>query len=157
MNLPEILLTLGTSLLLTLAVELSFAVLLGVRGSSALLLVALVNLATNPLVVYTYIVVRMFVGRGQADGIMPFLEIGAVFLEAWLYANTSGMMDPEKLFYGAFSTDRNGNHRDNRCPAIQGVIRGKKRQAFRRVEAALLLSFLLNAASFLAGTLVNSL
>jgi hypothetical protein len=157
MDLTGILLTLGTSLLLTLAVELSFALLLGVRGRSAILLVALANLATNPVVVYTYIVVRMFVGRGQADELMLFLEIGAVFLEALLYANTPGMMDPEKLFYGVFSVSRNESLFDYRLPGKQTATREKKRRAFSGGTAALLLSVLLNTASFLMGKLVNSL
>ena len=145
MDLTGIFLTLGTSLLLTLSVELSFAFLLGVRGRAATLLVALANLATNPVVVYTYIVVRMFVSKGQADRLMPLLETGAVVLEAWLYANTSGMMDPDRLFYGMFSAGREGTGEE------------RKRPVFRAGMAALLLSVLLNAASFLAGTLVNSL
>ena len=124
MDLTGIFLTLGTSLLLTLSVELSFAFLLGVRGRAATLLVALANLATNPVVVYTYIVVRMFVSKGQADRLMPLLETGAVVQEAWLYANTSGMMDPDRLFYGIFSADRKGSEgeRKHECK-YSGIYR----------------------------------
>ena len=157
MDLTGILLTLGTSLLLTLAVELSFAFLLGVRRRSAMLLVALANLATNPVVVYMYILIRMCAGKEQADGLMPILEAGAIILESWLYANTSGMIDPKKLFYGVFSTERKESRYDKGLPVIREDDWGKKRSAFGEGLAALLFSVILNSASFFAGMLVNSL
>lgn len=140
MNLTGILLTLGTSLLLTLFVELAFAFLLGARGRSAMLLVALVNLATNPAVVYTYIMVRMAAGRAAAEGLMPFLEIGAVLLEAWLYTQAPDMLDPDSLFY----RNRDGDRPERRRPLPGGA-------------AALLFSVLLNAASYAAGEIINTI
>ncbi len=133
MSIIGILLTLGASLLLTELVEVPAALLAGVRGKSAMLLVVLANLATNPVVVYGYILTRMMIGRGTAEAVLAFLEAGAVLLEAWLYAHTPSMMDAETLFYRKLPSSRSGG------------------------TAALLLSLLLNAASYLAGEFVNAL
>ena len=74
---------LGVSLALTLAVELGFARLCRHRGRT-LLLVALVNVLTNPLVVQAALLWRYFVLPGYAAAVAA-LELLAVWGEGFLY------------------------------------------------------------------------
>lgn len=84
----SIFLTLALSLGLTLAMELAFALLFGVRGQS-LGLVALVNLLTNPVVVYLYFLLShtLFLPRLAIQ--LP-LEVLAVLVEALCYRRCAG-------------------------------------------------------------------
>lgn len=75
--------SLGASLALTLAVELGFALLRRLRGR-ALILVALVNVLTNPLVVQAALLWRHFALPGYAAAVAA-LELLAVWLEGFLY------------------------------------------------------------------------
>lgn len=158
MGISGILLTMGTSLLLTELVEVPMARLLGARGRSALLLVALANLATNPAVVYSYIASRILLGRKTAGAVLIAMEIAAVLLEARLYARTPGMMDAGMLFYGRLAAGDPGsvcgNRRFNRGSEQP---RGSRPESRSAAAAALLFSILLNAASWLAGVLVSRL
>lgn len=74
---------LGVSLALTLAAELGFALLCRVRGR-ALVLVALVNVLTNPLVVQAALLWRAFALPGYAAAV-AVLELLAVWLEGFVY------------------------------------------------------------------------
>ena len=74
---------LGASLALTLAVELGFALLCRHRGKT-LLLVALVNVLTNPLVVQAALLWRQYALPGYAAAVAA-LELFAVWLEGLIY------------------------------------------------------------------------
>ena len=74
---------LGVSLALTLAVELGFALLCRYRGRS-LLLTALANVLTNPLVVQAALLWRSFALPGYAAAV-AVLELLAVGIEGLLY------------------------------------------------------------------------
>ena len=141
MSVEGVLLTMLTSLLLTEAVELTISFVLGVRRKKGLMLVFLASLMTNPAVVFSYIAVRMTVGMHAAERMIPLLEIAAVIAEAALYALTPGMLRPEELFAGK---EKPGSDRPEA---------GRRN---RRWPAALLLSIVLNAASYLAGLLINA-
>ena len=75
-------LALGVSLALTLAVELGFALLCRHRGRT-LLLVALVNVFTNPLVVQAALLWRYYALPGYAA--VALLELLAVWVEGLVY------------------------------------------------------------------------
>ena len=77
---------LGVSLALTLAAELVFALLCRYRGR-ILVLVALVNVLTNPLVVQTAMLWRAYSLPGYAAAV-AVLELLAVWLEGFLYAKS---------------------------------------------------------------------
>jgi hypothetical protein len=85
------------SLALTIVVELLVAALMGLRSPRDLATVALANILTNPLVVWVLLLVAVlmtgwgFVGSGEslsADfvfaAVLVALEVGAVFVEAWI-------------------------------------------------------------------------
>ena len=74
---------LGVSLALTLAVELGFALVCRHRGKT-LILVALVNVLTNPLVVQAALLWRSFALPGYAAAV-AVLELLAVWVEGALY------------------------------------------------------------------------
>lgn len=83
---------LGISLGLTLVLELSFA-LLWRKGSRALLLVALVNLLTNPPVALTALLWR----HRALPGYVPLaaaLELGAIFVEGLIYRKSREFSRP---------------------------------------------------------------
>lgn len=89
----KLLLSLGVSLGLTLALELGFALLEGVRKPKELGLVALVNVLTNPVVVLVYLL---------SAGLAPLLrtllklalELGAVIMEWRIYRYCSSIPYP---------------------------------------------------------------
>lgn len=88
----NILLSLAGSLLLTLSLELGFAMLWGVSRRD-LPLVALVNVLTNPVVVLCY-----FLVKSVYPGILPqatlLLEVMAIFTEGWLIGTRSQIRSP---------------------------------------------------------------
>ena len=75
--------SLGASLGLTLVFEGAFALLWGLRGRD-LLLCALVNLLTNPIVVFCALCWRRY-GPDPAWLPVPFLEALAVLTEGYFY------------------------------------------------------------------------
>jgi len=84
---------LGVSLALTLAVELGFALLCRHRGR-ALVLVALVNVLTNPLAVQAALLWRAFALPGYAAAVAA-LELLAVGAEGFVYQKSrSGFARP---------------------------------------------------------------
>ena len=89
---------LAISLGMTLAFELGYALLWGVRGKRELILAALVNVLTNPVVVFVYYFVwyrRLDVNRGVVTLI---LEIWAIVTEALLYRKYSRSISRPWLF-----------------------------------------------------------
>lgn len=88
----SIFLSLAVSLFLTLVLELGFALLWGVNGRD-LLLVALANVLTNPVVVLCYTLVDSF----KPSLLIPavaVLEAGAVVVEGWLFQTRSDICYP---------------------------------------------------------------
>lgn len=83
MSLEYILLSLGISLFLTLALELAFALVFKVRGK-ALLIVALVNVLTNPAVVILHLLLCRHFSLPEI-AVVSILEIFAVIAEAAVY------------------------------------------------------------------------
>ncbi|MBQ3264921.1 MAG: hypothetical protein IJH07_04000 [Ruminococcus sp.] len=83
----EILLSLCLSLILTLAVELTLALLLKVRSGKDLFIIALANLLTNPAVNYgSYWAFYLFGTRSVYTVlIVAALETAAVFIEFLIY------------------------------------------------------------------------
>jgi len=72
------------SLILTLIVEISFFFIIGKRNKKDLLLVALVNILTNPAVVLTYWILTLYIGINSilAKIVLEFL---AVIAEGYYY------------------------------------------------------------------------
>ena len=88
----SIFLSLAISLFLTLVLELGFALLWGVSRRD-LLLVALANALTNPVVVLCYTVTVSFIPR-LLTPIVAVLELGAVAVEGWLFRTRSDIRYP---------------------------------------------------------------
>lgn len=80
----QLLITLGISLGLTIALELAFAVVATKRDRKNLLLVCLVNVLTNPVVVFAYFLGSHYTTWNLAVLMIP-LEIMAVLVEAHTY------------------------------------------------------------------------
>lgn len=88
----SVFLSLAVSLLLTLALELGFALLWGVDRRD-LPLVALANVLTNPVVVLFYTAAGSF----APELLLPaaaVLEAGAVVVEGWLFHTRGGIRFP---------------------------------------------------------------
>ena len=75
-------------LICTLLIEICFSLLLGVRKKSDLLIVALVNLMTNPLVVSLGFTAGFFFGSTVRIICMVFLELSAFAAEGFVYKKT---------------------------------------------------------------------
>ena len=82
-----ILLSLFRSLMLTLVIEISLAVLLDIRGGKDLAISVLVNVLTNPVVNYCYDwAIFLFSENSPYTWlILAFLELAAVFCEFFIY------------------------------------------------------------------------
>ncbi len=80
----SILCSMIVSLLLTLLLEELFALFWGIRGTQDLFLVALVNVLTNPVVVFCYHVTR-FYAPDRLTAAVALLELAAVCTEWVLY------------------------------------------------------------------------
>ncbi len=79
--------SLGVSLGATLLLELTAALLLGIRKPRALLLVGLVNALTNPVVVTASSLAVMLTHRAPPWYLVAVLEVSAVAVEGLLYRN----------------------------------------------------------------------
>ena len=75
---------LGTSLGLTILIELLFAIIIGIRNKKDLLLVGLVNILTNPPVVLAYYILIFYAGIGGIYIKVP-LEITVILVEMYYY------------------------------------------------------------------------
>ncbi|MCM1184274.1 MAG: hypothetical protein NC337_12960 [Roseburia sp.] len=80
----------GSSLALTVAIELAVAVLWGVRPLRGLVLVALVNLLTNPLVVLFWWLSGIYLPALPAIAVQLVLEAAATAAEAGIYCSFAG-------------------------------------------------------------------
>jgi len=79
-----LLISLAISLALTLVLESGFFLLIGKRNKKDLLLVALVNVLTNPAVVLIYWLAVVYAGYNRII-IIAVLEVLAVLTEGYLY------------------------------------------------------------------------
>ncbi len=95
----EIFQAMGISLALTWILEILFAFFWGIRNKRDLLLVAAVNLLTNPVVTGGYYLAGYgLAAAGAGDGtarqillgLKVFLEAAAIAAEGWCYKNCSG-------------------------------------------------------------------
>lgn len=79
---------LAMSLLLTLVIELLVALPFGITKKQSFLVVVLVNVLTNPTVVYTYYVITAIwsLTRSTQLWIQLFLELVVILVEASMYA-----------------------------------------------------------------------
>lgn len=75
------------SLALTLAIETLVAAILGVRKKKDFLLIALVNIVTNPLLAQTLNILNLAHNRRPAWYFVFLLEAAAVIAEGLLYRN----------------------------------------------------------------------
>jgi hypothetical protein len=76
------------SLVLTLLIEELFVLIIGIRRKEDLLLVLLVNILTNPVVVFLYQAANYYL-KADMRIITVFLEAAAIFAEAGYYAKYS--------------------------------------------------------------------
>ena len=88
----NIFISLAVSLILTLVLELAFALLWRVARRD-LTLVALVNVLTNPVVVLCHALVALWIPTLLLPVTLA-LEIGAVLVEGWLFATRSEIHFP---------------------------------------------------------------
>lgn len=88
----DLLLSLLISLLLTLAIELSYALLRGIKGRN-LLVVLLCNCLTNPPVVLLHSMARMN-GHIPMAPVVIVLEVAAILVEWWCYKSASCVKKP---------------------------------------------------------------
>lgn len=87
-------LTLVRSLACTLAFELAYARIFGVKSTKDLLLVLLVNVLTNPPVVLLYMISALYTPWGRTP-VVAILEVSAIIVEAALYHRfASGIARP---------------------------------------------------------------
>lgn len=84
MNLIQIIKGLLLSLVLTLLFEMLVALIAKVRDKKDLFLVVLVNVITNPAVVFMYYVTVLFAGLCKYP-IILILEVCAIIIEAMIY------------------------------------------------------------------------
>lgn len=89
--------TLAISLALTIVLELGFGMILGIRNPWDMTLVILVNLLTNPAVVFLYYVNLLYMGQNQA-AVTAALEIGAAAAEGLCYRAASRRIRRPWLF-----------------------------------------------------------
>lgn len=121
------------SLLVTVVTEGALSFLLGLRSRKDQSLVLLVNLLTNPAVVYVNLLSMILIGNSVRTGTLIVTECAAVLTEALIYARK---LDWDRLPSGTAA----------------GMLAGRK-----TAVRALLLSVLLNAASYGAGEIVKIL
>ena len=86
------------SLSLTLILELSFSLLWGIRGKHDLMLVVLVNVLTNPIVVFVFYFVRFRRFPINYGWVTLIMEIFAVITEALIYQKLGESIDRPWLF-----------------------------------------------------------
>lgn len=80
----ELLVALAVSLVLTLALEIGFFLLIGKRNKKDLLLVGLINVITNPAVVLLYWLALLYTDLNQVM-VKAMLELFAVLTEGYYY------------------------------------------------------------------------
>lgn len=80
----DMLYSLGMSLILTLLLEVGFALIYGIRDRKDIVLLILVNILTNPLVVLSY---YLIINYTVVNGLIAIvvLELMAIFTEGYYY------------------------------------------------------------------------
>ena len=121
------------SFLITAIAECALAYLLGLRRKRDQELVFLVNLLTNPAVVYLSLLSARFLEPDGRRAVLVLLEAAAIAVETFIYTKK---LDWGELAHGT---------------AAGALARG------RPFAAALVLSLLLNAASYGMGELIEIL
>ena len=121
------------SFLVTVVTECTLAFLLGLRNRKDQSLVFLVNVLTNPAVVYINLLAVMLLGISVRTVTLILTETAAVFTEAFVYVRK---LDWDRLQFGTAT----------------GLLEGRS-----PVIRAFLLSICLNAASYGAGELLEIL
>ena len=121
------------SFLVTVVTEGALAFLLGLRTRKNQTLVFLVNVLTNPAVVYVNLLAVMLLGRSVQPETLILTEVAAVLTEAFIYAR--------KLDWDRLPSGTAAGMMVRWSPAVR----------------AFLLSILLNAASYGAGELYDIL
>lgn len=95
------------SLLMTLALEVGFFLMIGIRGKRELTLCILANIMTNPVVTSIYYYCAYFKGMFGTEMIVitAVLEMGAVIAEWLSYTKEDGIKNPFgiSLYANAFS------------------------------------------------------
>lgn len=86
------------SLTMTLVLELSYALLWGVRGRHDLLTAAAVNVLTNPIVVFVYYYIRIRHLPIRYGLVTLVMEVWAVVTEALLYRRFAKRVSRPWLF-----------------------------------------------------------
>ncbi|MBQ1302373.1 MAG: hypothetical protein IIY29_03385 [Firmicutes bacterium] len=119
--------------LVTAVTECALAYLLGLRSRRDQFLVLLVNLLTNPAVVYLSLLSAWFLAPDGRFAVLVLLEAAAIAVETFIYTKK---LDWGELAHGT---------------AAGALARG------RPFAAALVLSLLLNAASYGMGELIEIL
>ncbi len=77
--------SLVVSLILTIIIEVPIAILLGIRGKNDILIAIMVNVLTNPVVVFTANCILMLNNVFIYNVVVAILEISAVVVEFLLY------------------------------------------------------------------------
>ncbi len=85
----------GISLGLTIVLELMFSLVCRVRNRMDLLLVCLVNVITNPVVVFLY---YLAAGSSVSVAVLAVLEVLAVVVEAYFYKSYGEKISRPVLF-----------------------------------------------------------
>ena len=124
---------LAKSFLLTEAIELTLALLLGVGDRKGMLLVFLANLMTNPAAVLIFFAVSFTAGSKAAAFAAIPIEIAVLISEWRLYFSRPDMLDIGRLIFA-------------RAAGQPG-----------RETATLILSLILNIASYGLGALISAL
>ena len=124
---------LAKSFLLTEAIELTLALLLGVRDRKGMLLVFLANLMTNPAAVLIFFAVSFTAGSKAAAFAAIPIEIAVLISEWRLYFSRPDMLDTGRLIFA-------------RAAGQPG-----------RETVTLILSLILNASSYGLGALISAL
>ena len=134
MSIQSLFLSFLLSLVVTECVELFVAWIIGLRRKSGFFLVFIASVITNPALVLLYTVFLLYIGPSFASIAIYFMEIIVVLIEALIYANAPGMLEPEKDFFYGRGLD---------LPVAKNV----------RMGYALLVSLILNVSSYLVGLL----
>ena len=85
MNTTDILFIMGRCLLLTIVIEIIISLILGVRNKKDLLMITLINICTNPIVVFIY---SKIIKDNLRTIVLLILEIMVVLIEGAFYKKT---------------------------------------------------------------------
>lgn len=83
----------SVALIVTLIVELTIALFLGIRSRNVLLLILLVNILTNPLAVLLHWLCRLYLPTIVDLKLQLGIELLVILTEALIYSSFSGKKD----------------------------------------------------------------